>query len=230
MPIYEDELSPEEKALLAWYDTLPPVERAAVHYWLHTGDPLYVDALRYVSPRLKEMDFEPFTPEPPPPPPVYVAPDYSHVKALPIDLLPQFKALPFPVQVRLRANLWLAPAGHAATKVAQWLNDTLDANPTIDAKTLDAYWREYTIRPLGQRRPFEGHDSGHSLRAYWYAVDHYKAHRRRKLKPDEVARCEAALVYDEPMSDEDALTPAEIEAARIADAAWNRAQDGRRSA
>lgn len=53
-------LTPLQEVLLAWYDSLNTEERAAVDYWLETGQTESLLVLRQFSERLKCYRYMPF--------------------------------------------------------------------------------------------------------------------------------------------------------------------------
>lgn len=50
-----------QRRIVEWYDSLTPTERAAVDYWLMTGDTRLIDALKPTSERLQQYNLQPFT-------------------------------------------------------------------------------------------------------------------------------------------------------------------------
>lgn len=116
--------------------------------------------------------------------------------ALPVDLLPQFRALPFAEQTTVRASAWLLGQGGIAEQVGHWLLSTIEANPDIDEKTLETYWREWVQPGVNGGRPYpfgNGVENGNAWTLFFWATGHSKPHKRRKLEAADRDACLLAL-------------------------------------
>lgn len=127
-------------------------------------------------------------------PPLLPPPDYSQATALPLNLLSDFKALTFAEQTRIRALVWLMPAGEVPRRVATWALEQVTANPGIDVKAMRDLWDQWTRRKYGSPGFFNEDDDTAAFYAYQYVTGDYLPHKRRKLKGDEYSRCLMAMI------------------------------------
>lgn len=224
-----------------WLASLTPAELMAVTWYIRSGDPTLVDALKFTSPRLRDFPCPPFNPADvddvsaescirqidSDKDPHYAEPDYSG--AIPLHLHPAFQALPWRDQTILRVQHWLMAAGDVAQVVGEWLLNMLEAYPSIDLKTLTDYERAWTIPPkLRDPRPFHNFAHGDSARAFWYATGTAKYvppqfnRRRKPLSAAESALCEEAIssYLAAQDGDGDTLSAWELDAMEVVRAAF----------
>lgn len=135
-------------------------------------------------------------------PPDATPPDWSAASKCPVDLLPEFQALTFAEQVRVRCALWLYPASFNAARVALWTCQELIDHPEHDLATLIVtflYWAHPRLHkpnaePYGLFSNQAMQTSAMTCFEYAVALETISSprgrpHRRRKLKAVERERC-----------------------------------------